>query len=121
MRLSSRALGLCLVFASAACGQRASSPPPPAAGAGDAAFATLATDVLEDTYRRLPTQATYLGIHKYDDALENYSRQGVTDQLEAARRLHAEVAAIDPASLSADRQLDREQILHSLDSRILTL
>ena len=52
----------------AAC--NSSQPPPPAPQAkpsADAAFTALAGEYLEDLYRRQPTQATYLGIHKYDD------------------------------------------------------
>src|SRR5690242_3744829 len=93
----------------------------PAAGSGNAALDQIAAGVLEDTYRRYPTQATYLGIHKYDQNLEDYSRQAVADTIDAARKLRSRVEAIDPASLSLDKQLDREQLLHALDSRILTL
>ena len=79
-------------------------------------------EYLEDLYRRQPTQATDLGIHKYDDQLENYSRQAVAD---AGRRVRGS-SAIGSApsirrSLSADNQLDREQLLHAIDSRILML
>ncbi len=91
------------------------------AGSGDGAFERLANDVLEYTYRYRPTQATYLGIHKYDDTLEDYSRAGVTAELDEGRKLRQEVEAIQAATLSLDRQLDREQVLHALDSRILTL
>lgn len=114
-----RAIIVVVFIWSAAC--RPSQPPAPVAGSGDAAFTKLAADVLEETYRRGPTQATYLGIHKYDDKLEDYSRQGVVDQLAALRALEGQAQAVDPATLSPDKQLDRDQVLHALDSRILTL
>ncbi len=100
-----------------------SSPPPPqpAAESKDAAFTAVAGEYLEDLYRRQPTQATDLGVHKYDDQLENYSREAVADAVASARQFRERVNAIDPASLSADKQLDREQLLHSIDSRILML
>jgi len=94
---------------------------PSTAGSGDAQFATLAREVLEDTFRRYPTQATSLGIHKYDDKLEDYSRQEVFDTLQTARSFRSRLQSIDAATLSPDNQLDREQLLHALDSRILTL
>ncbi len=112
---------LLVVSAVAVSGCHEGQPSVPAPGSDDPAFSQLASDVLEETYRRQPTQATYLGIHKYDDKLEDYSREGVTDQLEALRRLRARIEAVDPARLSLDKQLDREQVLHALDSRILTL
>ncbi len=101
-----------------------SAPPPPsqpAAGSGDAQFERVAHEYLEDLYRRQPTQATYLGIHKYDDRLEDYSRQAVTDAVASARQFRERAGAIDAASLSAEKQLDREQLLHAIDSRLLTL
>jgi uncharacterized protein (DUF885 family) len=103
----------------AACGS--STPPGPAAGSADAAFAKLASDILEDDYVRYPTQATYLGIHKYDDKLEDYSRASVEDAVATARKFSSQLAAIDPAALSPDKQLDREFLSHVLASRILQL
>ena len=43
------------------------------------------------------------------------------DGVASARSFRARVAAIDAASLSLDRQLDREQLLRAIDSRLLTL
>ena len=110
-----------LVLSAAAFHACNSTPAPPASGSGDAAFTALSQEYLEDLYRRQPTQATYLGIHKYDDRLEDYSRQAVADAVAAARRFRDRVAAIDAAALSDPRQLDREQLLHAVDSRLLTL
>ncbi len=72
-------------------------------------------------YQRQPTWATYLGIHKYDDRLDDYSRKAVDDSVASARQFRERVAAIDAASLSPERQLDREQLLRAIDSRLLTL
>lgn len=105
---------------SPACG----SPPAssqPARASHDAAFTEIARDVLDDLYRRQPTQATYLGIHKYDDRLEDYSHQAVTDAVAVLRQFRERAGAIDPRSLSPENQLDREQLLHAIDSRLLTL
>jgi len=86
----------------------------------DGDFKTVVGDVLEDLYRRAPTQATYLGIHKYDDRLDDYSHQAVRDEVAAWRKFRERVTAIDPASLNAENRLDREQLLHAIDSRLLT-
>jgi uncharacterized protein (DUF885 family) len=102
----------------AAC--RAKAPERPAASQ-DGAFTAVAGEYLEDIFRRQPTQATDLGIHKYDDRLEDYSRQGVMDAIAAARGFRDRANAIDPSALSADTRLDREQLLHAIDSRILML
>jgi uncharacterized protein (DUF885 family) len=101
-----------------------STPPaaaPAAAPSGDATFTEVSHAYLEDLYKRQPTSATFLGVHKYDDTLEDYSRQAVTDAVAAVRQFRDRVNAIDPATLSLPNQLDREQLLHALDSRLLTL
>lgn len=100
---------------------KSKAPEKSAAASQDGAFTALASEYLEDIFRRQPTQATDLGIHKYDDQLENYSRQGVMDAIAAARAFRDRVNTIDPSALSADKQLDREQLLHAIDSRVLML
>ena len=104
----------------AGCSQPA-APPPAAKPSGDATFADLSRDYLEDTYRRQPTFATFLGIHKYNTMLRDPSRQAVIDELAAARQFRDRVAAIDPTTLNPVNQLDREQLLLAIDSRVLTL
>ena len=98
-----------------------SQPPPAAPPSGDAAFNEVARSYLEDFYRQNPTYATYLGVHKYNDRIEDYSRQGVTDTIASARQLRERVAAIDANTLTASNQLDHEQLLRAIDSRLLTL
>ena len=104
-----------------ACNSQA--PPPPAAPppSADATFAEVSRGYLEDLYKRQPTLATFLGIHKYDDQLEDYSKQAVADAVAFTRQYREKVAAIDPARLSAANQLDREQLLHAIDSRLISL
>jgi len=99
----------------------APQPPPAAAPSGDTAFDEVARAYLQDLYRRNPTYATYLGIHTYNDRIEDYSRQGVNDAIGSARRFRERVAAIDARTLSASNQLDHEQLLRAIDSRLLTL
>jgi uncharacterized protein (DUF885 family) len=110
-----------LILALTGCSREAQAPAAPPKPSGDAAFTAVAGEFLEDLYRRQPTMATYLGVHKYDQTLENYSQQAVRDAVAAARAFQTRVAAIDQATLSASNQLDREQLLRAIDSRILTL
>jgi uncharacterized protein (DUF885 family) len=116
-----RTIGLLAFLLATACNSP-EAPKAETAGPGpDATFTAVATGYLEDLYRRQPTQATYLGIHKFDDKLDDYSRQAVTDAVTAARGFRERVAAIDAAGLNPVNQLDREQLLRAIDSRILTL
>ena len=113
--LSALAAAIC----AAACG---SSPqPPPAVPSGDAAFTEVARAYLDDIYRRYPTFATALGIHQYNERIEDYSRQAVKEAIASAQQFRARVAAIAPGTLSPNNQLDREQLLRAIDSRLVTL
>ena len=97
------------------------APKGPAPGSGDAAFKQIATEILEDLFKRHPTQATDLGIHKYDDQLDDFSAAAVNAESDAARAFKTRLAAIDPATLSLDQQLDREQLLRATDARVLQI
>jgi len=108
-----------VLFLAASC-SRQPAPAQKTTESRDAEFTNIAHEVVEDLYKRQPTQATFLGIHKYDDRLEDYSRQAVTDQIAAWRKFRDRVNAIDQASLNAENQLDREQLLHAIDSVLLT-
>jgi uncharacterized protein (DUF885 family) len=101
------------------CGGGGSTPPAADTHAGDATYDTLVTEILTDTFQRSPTTATDLGIHKYDDQLEDYSKAAVEAESNAARGFKTRLEAIAPATLSADRQLDREFLIHQLDGRLL--
>src|SRR5580765_6690612 len=101
------------------CGGGGSTPPAADTHAGDATYDTLVTEILTDTFQRSPTTATDLGIHKYDDQLEDYSKAAVEADSNAARGFKTRLEAIAPATLSADRQLDREFLIQQLDGRLL--
>ena len=95
--------------------------PAPAKPSGDAAFTEVGKAYLEDTYQRQPVLATLLGIHKYDERLGDPSQQAVADEVAALRTFRERAAAIDATTLTPSNQLDREQLLLAIDSRILTL
>jgi uncharacterized protein (DUF885 family) len=110
------------VAAAAAC-QKSSSAPPPApavvAGSGDAAFRTLAASILDDRFRRHPSVATDLGVHRYDARMDDASQTAMTAETDALNAFAARLIAIDSKSLSLDAQLDREQLIRAMDAGIL--
>ena len=87
-------------------------PPAPAAGSGDASFRQLAAEILEFTYKRDPSGATRLGIHKYDDAIADRSAAAI-------KSFQTRLDAVDAESLSLEAQLDVEQSRHALDGMLL--
>ena len=88
---------------------------------GDAAFERAVDDLLAGLFRRNPTLATYLGIHDYDDRLEDLSKAAIAAEIDALKQFRAGFAAIDAGTLSVPNQLDREQVLAAIDSRLLDL
>jgi len=85
-------------------------------------FAFLADQYFTDVYFRFsPTAGTSAGLHQYDTQLEDYSAAGVQRQIAALRAYEAKFAAIDPAALDASVAGDREMLLNSIRSGLLTL
>jgi uncharacterized protein (DUF885 family) len=112
---SLRSLGVCaLVLALASCAK-----PRSVAGSGDAAFKSLASDVIQDFYKRHPSSATLLGVHTYDSQLEDYSASAFDAEAKADSAFRTRLLAVDTATLSLDQQLDWQQLIHSLDAAIL--
>jgi len=116
---SSPILAAALAAAAAAC--TPAPVKPTAAAAHDPRFAQLAHELIDTTCRFQPTQATLLGIHDYDDKLEDFSRDGVVAEMAALQRSRDALTTLDAATLAPDEQLDREQLIHAAESRILTL
>jgi uncharacterized protein (DUF885 family) len=110
------------VAAATAC-QTSSPAPPPApaivAGSGDAGFRTLAAGILDDHYRRHPSVATDLGVHRFDATMDDVSQAAMTAETDALNAFAARLIAIDSTSLSLDAQLDREQLMRAMDAGIL--
>src|SRR5450432_1584016 len=117
-----RALRRAIVFVAALAAACApAQPPPPVAGSGDAAFASMAKEILDDHYKRHPSHATDLGIHRYDDQLEDRSQAAIKSESDALKTFQSKLAAIDPATLTLGHSLDREQLAHAVDESVLEL
>ena len=110
-----------LVIAATLAGACQSSPASdkPAPGSGDAAFNTLAAFILKDHYRRHPSSSTDLGIHLYDAAMDDASKQSIDDETAMLTSFRQELEKIDAVTLTPPRQLDREQLAHAVDAAIL--
>ena len=72
------------------------------------AFAAWLDDFFDAYYRRRPVNATFIGIHDYDDKLPDYSSQGAGDTVAEMRRLLRELQALPNESLTDDQVLDRK-------------
>ena len=68
-----------------------------------------------------PSQGTAVGYHQYDAQLEDYSRTSIDAQVAALNAMEKRVAAIPAASLDQIKRGDREMVLGSIKSWLLTL
>lgn len=89
------------------------------AGSGDEAFRRLASEIFEYTYKQNPSNATYLGIHKYDDKIADYSADAIAADAEAVKSFRSRLDGVDADTLTLNAQLDLEQTKHALDGMLL--
>ena len=93
-----------------------------AAASGDAALMALADQYFDQFYFPAnPSSATADGIHRYDDKLEDFSRAEVQRQAKALHDYERRFEATDPKALSERVRGDRELLLSSIRSTLLTL
>src|SRR5438132_14366829 len=59
-------------------------------------------------FRRRPVNATFIGMHDFDDRLPDLSEQGMADTLGDAEDLLRRLATLPPEPLSPAQTLDRE-------------
>jgi uncharacterized protein (DUF885 family) len=94
----------------------------PSADGGTQTFETVAAQYFSDVYFHFsPTAGTADGLHQYDDKLEDYSSAGTERQIAALHAYEKKVEAIDPSALDASVAGDREILLNSIRSTLLTL
>ena len=93
-----------------------------AGNSADAALMALADDYFDSFYFPAnPSSATADGIHRYDDRLEDFSRADVERRVKALHGYERRVETVDPSGLSERVRGDRELLLSSIRSSLLTL
>jgi len=92
------------------------------ADGGTQTFDTVAGQYFSDVYFHFsPTSGTANGLHQYDDKLEDYSAASIERQIAALHLYEKKVEAVDPSALDASVAADREILLNSIRSTLLTL
>ena len=84
----------------------------------DAQFVSLANEYLEELLQESPELATYLGDHRYDHRLGDYSREGIERSLAMEKRYLERLDSIDLASLSEANAIDCEVLRNQVESSI---
>jgi uncharacterized protein (DUF885 family) len=85
-------------------------------------FNYLADQYFSDVYFHFaPTAGTSAGLHQYDTQLEDYSAANIQKEIASLHSYEKKVAAIDPTALDASVAGDRDILLNSIRSILLTL
>ena len=89
---------------------------------GTQTFDVIASQYFVDVYFHFsPTAGTSAGLHQYDSQLEDYSAANIQKEVAALHAYEKKVEAIDPSALDAPVAADREILLNSIRSTLLTL
>ena len=92
------------------------------ADGGAQTFHTLADQYFSDVYFRFsPTSGTQAGFHQYDPQLEDYTAAGVQKNIAALHAFESKISAVPPNALDASVAADRQILLNSIHSQLLSL
>jgi uncharacterized protein (DUF885 family) len=89
------------------------------ATAADSSFTTLARTIIDDHLKRYPSLATDLGVHTYDDRIEDVSSQAVQAESQALKDFRARLSSVDTSGLTEVNRADREILIRTMDAGIL--
>ena len=85
-------------------------------------FQYLSDEYFDQVYFPMqPTTATADGLHQYDSELEDYSAAGIEKQTAALHQWLAKIEAVPASALDAGMAADREILLNSMRSQLLSL
>jgi len=88
---------------------------------GSSGWNQLVDSFFDDFFTLNPTQGTAAGFHQYDPDLEDYSRQGIENQIAFAKRYLGRVNAFDSQSLALEERQDYQLLVNNLKSILLEL
>ncbi len=91
----------------------------PVASPADSAFTTLTRAIIDDHMARYPSTATDLGVHRYDDRIEDLSQAAIGAESQALAAFRAQLVAVDTATLSAANRADRDFLIDVMAAGIL--
>jgi len=81
----------------------------------------IGSEILEQIWNFHPVDATYLGIHKYDTLLPEYSKNSLKKMLSRFKKLRQNVDELDTLSFSVDELVDYHLLKIDLADEIFDL
>ncbi|NIM97627.1 MAG: DUF885 family protein [candidate division Zixibacteria bacterium] len=85
----------------------------------DQKFQQLVDEFLEGFYQAHPVWATYIGMHKYDDLIDDYSVEAIQAEIMRLRFIREKMESIDTLRLSATNKVDYKVLENEIDSQLL--
>lgn len=85
----------------------------------DQKFRQLVDEFLEGFYQAHPVWATSIGVHKYDDLIDDYSVEAIQAEIMRLRFIAEKMESIDTLRLSATNKLDYKVLENEIDSQLL--
>jgi uncharacterized protein (DUF885 family) len=84
-------------------------------------FSVWSEQYFDELFHVQPTFGTSVGLHEYDTMLEDYSSAAVQKQVVKLHEWQKKFESIPPAGLDRDVAADREILLNSIRSQLLSL
>ncbi len=92
------------------------------ADGGNQTFAFVSDQYFSDVlFHFSPTFGTQMGLHQYDEQLEDYSAAAVAKQVTALKAYEKKIVAIDSSAMDAPVAADQAILLNSIRSQLLSL
>jgi uncharacterized protein (DUF885 family) len=85
----------------------------------DQKFQQLAEEFLEGFYQAHPVWATYIGMHKYDDMIDDYSLQAIQAEIMRLRFMADKMKSVDTLKLSVTNKVDYKILENEINSQLL--
>ncbi|AMV29834.1 hypothetical protein VT84_35905 [Gemmata sp. SH-PL17] len=86
-----------------------------------AGFAAFVDDYYAALFAWEPNQATYAGIHDFDEKLADLSAPNITHRADVLKKLHERLKTLRAGKLTADEAIDAEMLDHAIRAELLEL
>ncbi|CUT08466.1 Uncharacterized conserved protein, DUF885 familyt [Candidatus Kryptonium thompsonii] len=87
----------------------------------DEKFSRLVDKFMDEYFKHHPVSATWIGYHKYDNLLDDFSEKALKERLEWLKSYREKFSKFDLKKLSKDNSIDCRILLEEIDERIFNL
>ncbi|MEN3038431.1 MAG: DUF885 domain-containing protein [Candidatus Kryptonium sp.] len=87
----------------------------------DERFTELVNKFMDEYFKYHPVSATWIGYHKYDHLLDDFSEKNLKEKLEWLKTYKKKFSEFDLNKLSLDNSIDCRILIEEIDERIFNL